>query len=75
METLYALSINGSMLYIYGNLSDKECAKVDAIAEQMHRLGSEDTEDICQSFIDSVFTSQGIKLVQVPLKHVFRIKN
>jgi len=48
MESLYALSVNGSMLYICGNLSDIECAKAEAIAEHIHCTNKEDAESICR---------------------------
>lgn len=76
MESIYALSIKGTMLYVKGNLSEQECIAVEKIAKhfQSTNKDSVDYEAICQSFIDSVETSLNISLVQVPVKWVFRIK-
>jgi len=76
MESLYAVSISGTMLYVKGNLSDQECTDVETIAKyfQSSNGKSVDCEVICQAFIKAVEESLQISLIQVPLKYVFRIK-
>lgn len=61
------------MLYVHGNLSDNECAQVETITEQMHNTSKEDEQVICQTLINTVYSSYGITLSQIQLKHVFRI--
>lgn len=76
MESLYAVFINGTMLYIKGNLSEQECIVVETIAKQFQRTNKDTVscEAECQSFIKAVNASLHISLVQVPIKYVFRIK-
>lgn len=76
MESFYAVAINGTMLYVKGNLSEQECRAVETFAKQFqHTNGNPvDCELVCQAFIKAVKTSLQISLVQVPLQYVFRIK-
>jgi len=76
MESLYAVSIKGTMLYVKGNLSEQECIAVDAIAKsfQITNVKPEDCEVVCQDFIKVVEMTLHISLVRVPVKYVFRIK-
>lgn len=77
MESLYALSINGAMLYMSGNLSDQECSIVEDIATHMQfKKNNEydnELEIICQALIDTVSSLHNIDLKQLPVKCVFRI--
>lgn len=76
MESLYAVSINGTMLYVKGDLSEQECIAVETIARHFRSKNGNlvDNEAVCKAFIKEVGTSLHISLVQVPLKYVFRIK-
>jgi len=76
MESLYALTINGSMLYIKGNLSEQDCKNIDIIAKHFLTTNNSLTsqEEICQSFIKKVHQSLNISLVEVSLNYIFRIK-
>ena len=76
MESLYAVSINGTMLYVKGNLSEQECIAVETIAKRFQSTNGNpvDCEVVCQTFIKVVETSLHISVVRVPLKCVFRIK-
>ena len=76
MESLHAVIINGTTLYIKGTLSEHECEAVDAIARHFKNTEIEQTdiEAIYQSFIKAVKTSLNISFIQVPVKYVFRIK-
>lgn len=77
MEFLYAVAINGTMLYVKGDLSEQECIAVEIIAKQFqHTSGNPiDCEGVCQAFLEAVKASLQISLVQVPLQNVFRIKS
>jgi len=76
MESLYAVSINGTMLYVKGNLSEQECIAVETLAKHFHSTDGNhiDCNIICQAFIKEVENSLNILLVRVPIKYVFRIK-
>lgn len=76
MESLYAVSISGTMLYVKGSLSEEECIAVEKIAAHTQNISDNpaEFEVIYQAFIDAVETSLHISLVRVPLKCVFRIK-
>lgn len=76
MESIFAVSIKGTMLYVKGNLSKQECIAVETIAKHFQSTNKDpvDYEAVCQSFIDAVETSLHISLVQIPVKWVFRIK-
>ena len=76
MESLYAVAINGTMLYVKGDLSEQECITVETIAKQFQQANGNpiDCEAVCQAFVKAVKTSLQISLVRVPLQHVFRIK-
>lgn len=76
MESIYAVSIKGMMLYVKGNLSKQECIAVETIAKHFQSKNKDpvEYEAICQSFIDVVEMSLHISLVQIPIKWVFRIK-
>ena len=75
MTSLYALSINGTMLYVIGNLSEQNCIDIDIIAENFQTPIQTpiDYDGICQTFISMVQETLHISLTQIPLKNVFRI--
>lgn len=75
MTSLYALSINGTMLYVIGNLSKQNCIDIDIIAKNFHPPTQPpiDYDEICQTFISMVHETLTISLTQIPLKNVFRI--
>ena len=70
MKSLYAVFINGTMLYVQGELSEQECVAIEAFAKhfQFANKSSSDCEAICQDFIKAVETSFHILLVQTPLR-------
>ena len=74
MESLYAVSIKGTMLYVKGNLSEQECIAVETIAKHFQSTNKDSVDVVFQAFIKAVETSLHISLVQVPIKWVFRIK-
>ena len=76
MESLYAVSIKGTMLYVKGSLSEQECIAVETFAKNFQSTNKDHVgyEAVCQSFINAVETSLHIPLVQVPIKWVFRIE-
>lgn len=75
MASLYALSVNGTMLYIIGNLSEQNCIDIDIIAESFQATVQNpiDYDEICQTFISMVRETLNISLTQIPLKNIFRI--
>lgn len=75
MTSLYAVSINGTMLYVTGNLSEQNCIDIDIIAENFQTPIHTpiDYDGICQTFISMVQDTLHISLTQIPLKKVFRI--
>lgn len=75
MTSLYALSINGTMLYVIGDLSEQNCIDIDIIAKSFQTPIQPpiDYDGICQTFIRMVQETLHISLTQIPLKNVFRI--
>lgn len=71
---LYAISIKGTMLYARGNLSKNECLNVELMAKQFRYPDSLDSKYVCQKFLDTVKNALNISLIQVSLKHIFRIE-
>jgi len=74
-ESLYAITINGTMLYVKENLSEQECVAIELIAQQFQcpNKNSAACKVICKEFIKAVKTSLNISLVHIPLQYVFRI--
>lgn len=77
MKSLYAVAINGTMLYVKGDLSDQDCLAIETIAKKFEYTNETtiDCKILCQAFIEKVKTTLNISLVEVPLQYVFRIKN
>lgn len=77
MESLYAVVINGTMLYVQGDLTEQEYKSIETIAKQFQYTNGNplDCEAICQAFIEAVSTSLKVTLVQVPLQYVFRLRS
>ena len=73
MNSLYALSANGTLYYLYGNILESDYVKIDDIAAEIHNANNENDIAICQKFISEVLNSHGVQLIYMPIKHVFRI--
>lgn len=76
MDSLYALTINGNMLFLNGNLSEKDYLEIDRIAKQFQANSgnSKNYKDTVQDFITTIQQTLNVTLSEIPLKYVFRIK-
>jgi|GEM_PF-5423157 len=76
MQSLYAVSIMGTMLYVEGNLSEEECSNIEKLTKKI-QIEHEDLmnyKKACDIFTEAVKSTFNISLIQVPLKYVFRIE-
>lgn len=76
MDSLYAITIDGTMFYITGDLSEQECLEIEKMAKQFCGIFQKkvSSELLCHAFINKVQNSLHIKLSYIPLKYIFRIR-
>jgi len=73
--SLYAVTINGRMLYLMGHIPDKKYILVEEIARSFSNemRNPKDADTILQAFVEAVRISLDVHLRKVPIDYVFRI--
>ena len=70
---LYALSLNGNMLYFCGKIPETTCEKIDSLIQE---IGIEPTdydyEQFCKTLTSLVKTKFGLELKPLKIEYIFR---
>ena len=70
---LYALSLNGSMLFFFGKIERNSYAKIDALIKEIDILPMDyDYENFCKTFTSLVKSKLNIDLTHLKIEYVFR---
>lgn len=75
MNSLYAVSIRGTMFFVEGHLSEAECFQLDQLANQLVTNGLPQIEPTIQHerFLLLAKRTLNINLTPMPLKYIFRL--
>lgn len=66
--------MSGTMYYLIGTLSPKECTELDQFARNFEICQLESGNESCKRFLNEIRETLNIKLDQIPISKVFRIK-
>lgn len=73
MESIYALAINGSMLYFSGQIDTEIYEKIDSLIKEIDIKDQDhDYKIFCEMLILLAKTKFNTDLKQLTIKHVFR---
>lgn len=73
MKSLFALAINGTMLYLEGNVPKNMFNDIDILSKQVDVDPLDiDYTDFCNKFIMLVKSKYNIQLSQIEIAYVFR---
>ena len=74
MESLYALTVDGTTVYYKGDISQQRICDIEHISQQIrHDNPNENLTEICSIFVSRVQNDLGIQLIPVPISYMFRI--
>ena len=70
---LYALSLNGSMLYFYGKIPEIAYEKIDSLIQEIDIESTDyDYEMFCKNLSSLVKTKFGLDLKPLKIEYIFR---
>lgn len=70
---LYALSLNGNMLYFYGKIPETTCEKIDSLIQEIAIEPTDyDYEKFCKTLTSLVKTKFGLEMKPLKIEYIFR---